>query len=132
MLSVRRSDSPREPSRAVRVNLAIVLAFAFTAVVMLTSTLISTTRIDDDVATAINPNLGAVGDDTMHLSDLDRTAELVRAIAAATVPLDPPLASSARLFGEAAAILHDIRANTPNIGAAVSGIDPSVAAPVPP
>ena len=132
MLSVRRSDSPREPSRAVLVNLAIVLAFAFTAVVMLTSTLVSTARIDDDVTTAINPNLSAVGDDTMRLSDLDRSAELVRAIAAATVPLDPPLASSARLYGEAAAILHDIRANTSNNGAAVSGIDPSVAAPVPP
>lgn len=126
MLTAWRKLVPADTPRAVRVNLAIVLAFALVAVLMLTRTLVSAVRIDDDVDAAINPQLTAIGTDTLHLPVLDETTELVRAIDVAAEPLHPSLANSAKLNGDVAATLHDIRDNTVSIGDSVAGIDGSV------
>jgi hypothetical protein len=126
VLSAWRRLVPADTPRAVRVNLAIVLAFALVAVLMLARTLVSAVRIDADVGEAINPELAAVGTDTLNLPVLDRTRQLAEAIDAAARPLHPSLAESARQNADVAATLREIRADTEGIGASVSGIDMSV------
>ena len=123
MLNLSPQDGPAWTVRTVRINLVIVLTFALLALIVLTRTAVSAARIDHDVAAAVDPNLQAVRDETLHLPALDRMAELVRAIAAATVPLDLSVGNAARLNGEAATTLHEIRDNLGGTGRTASASD---------
>lgn len=93
-------------SRAVVV---VALASALTSVMMLGRTLASTTDAHHTLTTEIEPGLRATADATGDLPTLNRTAELVRGIAAATVPMDPPVTSAVAKHADLAATVHDIR-----------------------
>ncbi len=74
------------------IALIIVIAWALTAVVMLTRTLISAQAIDRRV-NSITGNLGAVGQETRLVAELQRTEKTAAAILNAAKPLSPMLAN---------------------------------------
>ncbi len=74
------------------IALIIVIAWALTAVVMLTRTLISAQAIDRRV-NSITGSLGAVGEETRLVAELQRTEKTAAAILTAAKPLSPMLAN---------------------------------------
>ena len=119
------TETRRELGQA-GIALIIVIAWALTAVVMLTRTLISAEQIDRRVDSITN-SLHQVHDETALVAELQRTEKTAAAILAAAKPLSPMLATVDDTAKHIDQTVGTIQPNAESINATVGVINGNVA-----
>ena len=121
----RRVSSPKELGQA-GIALIIVIAWALTAVVMLTRTLVTAQQIDHRVE-RITTSLHEVHDETAVVAELQKTERTASAILAAAKPLSPMLATVDDTAKHIDITVGTIEPNARSIDATVASINGNVA-----
>lgn len=114
--------------RAITINLVIFFFFALTALIFLSSTVISVRAIDADVATAINPATEGIESDTALLAKLNETVVVTGRLSDSTARFPDDLATAANAMNRTNAALVSTNASVKSIYRSVTGIDASGAA----
>jgi len=119
--------TPRGSSRAVRMNLLLVLVFTVLAVALLARATVATVRMHDDLVHA-TPPFDDTPKDSLALPQLDRTQTLAAGIAAGIAPFAPKVKAIAAGAGQMAAATAATRTHLDAVRTAATGIATSTAA----
>lgn len=119
--------TPRGSSRAVRLNLLIVVVFALAAVVLLTRATVATVGIHDDLVHA-TPPFDDTPKDSLALPQLDRTQTLAAGIAAGIAPFAPKVSAIATAARQMAMTAHQARTHVDAVRTAADGVATSTTA----
>lgn len=126
LAQVARRLLPERVPRAAAWNLAIVGAFALTAVLLLTLTALHAHTVSTDVAESVNPHLAAADTHVAVLPVLDRSDELTAQVADAAAPVGADLADARAANGEIEETMGGIATDSDATAASVDRITASV------